>query len=72
MRNFVKLRLSHKIVSQYVSQSFHDSFWLGKLLSISIWVKVNRKIGPQCLHVWLTKLSCFDREGHKLKDLVSY
>ena len=31
-----------------------------------------RKIGPQCVHVWLTKLSCFDREGHKLKDMVCY
>ena len=29
-----------------------------------------RKIGRQCVHVWLTKLSCFDREGHKLKELV--
>ena len=27
----------------------------------------NLKIGPQCVHVWLTKLSCFDGEGHKLK-----
>ena len=33
---------------------------------------INRKIGPQCVHVWLKKLSCFDREGHKLKDLVCY
>ena len=30
------------------------------------------KIGPQCVHVWLPKLGCFDREGHKIKELVCY
>ena len=25
------------------------------------------KIGLQCVHVWLTKLSCFEGEGHKIK-----
>ena len=24
------------------------------------------KIGTQCVHVWLTKPSCFDGEGYKL------
>ena len=29
-----------------------------------------KKIGPQCVHVWLTKLSCFDGGGYKLKGSV--
>ena len=31
------------------------------------WETTEKKIGPQCVFVWLTKLSWFDGEGYKLK-----
>ena len=41
-------------------------------MSAEIIVAPKKKIGPQYIHLGLAKLSSFDREGHKLKDLVCY
>ena len=50
----------------WLTIDFYSKLLFNKERNVLVRISI-KKIGPQYVHVWLTKLSCFDGEGHKLK-----